>query len=896
MQQWHNDLAQSLSLNGEWQFSLDGQNGSLQVPGTWEAQGYARSVDGPAIYQLRVNVPATWDGSTIQLQFDAVSYHVEAEINDIEVGSHTGLWTPFAFDINQAVHPGVTNVIRLTVYKPGKHFPMRESLAGFLPDVCLPFGGIWRDVRLVAFPKAAISDVNLKSDPQSGAVTVKANLHHATGLTVLVRIFSPDGNVDVPWQSSAAESELSAELSVDNIQIWSPQNPALYKIEITLEDETGSSIAQISRSFGFRTLSHQNDQLLLNDKSIFLRGALNWGWYPEILCPAPDEAIIRDEFRRVRSFGYNMVKLCLYVPSQLYLDIADEEGMLLWLELPMWLPVVSERLRQQAPQEYADILAAVNHHPSIIIYSLGCELGSAVDSQLLGELNTILRDQTAGVLVCDNSGSGEAYGGLAFDYADFNDYHFYADLHYFNPLLDHFRRDWRPARPWIFGEFCDADDYRDLGEIAFANNDELPWWLVEQNPIHALNAIAYSQQSIRMPKLDIPFDGQALQSISRQQSFVVRKTILEKVRAKASMGGYVVTGLRDTPLATSSMFDDLGRAKYDADVFREFNGDSVLVLEQGRGRIWKNGGDRPAPVDRNNHLSGSKLDFRIVLSQSGNPLPAGNMQWRLTDSNNQTVQSGTSAYSAKSAGHIPTEVASIYFSALETDTAQQYTLAVELDGGIRNHWPLWIYPSVRQWSSEIAIYDPAGALTGLDDQVQSAQHDTSVTDVGESLLITSAFTPEVHDYVHSGGRAIVLQTGAGSLPVKPCPFWRESIKLIYDHPILEDFPHQGHVDLQFYHLASDYAVDTERLVSQFADVGQIRPIIRRLDARQFTLLDYLVEIQIGQGTLLASTLRFSGGVGDQVNGLQQNIAGRHLLSLMLNFLSESETAKKIGII
>ena len=662
-------------------------------------------------------------------------------------------------------------------------------------------------------------------------------------------------------------------------------------MEIRLQDEAGNTVAQISRSFGFRTLSRENDQLLLNDTPIFLRGVLNWGWYPEILCPAPDEATIRDEFRRVRSFGYNMVKLCLYVPSQLYFDIADEEGMLLWLELPMWLPQVSERLRQQAPQEYADILANVHHHPSIIIYSLGCELGSAVDSDLLGKLNTILRERTVGVLVCDNSGSGEAYGGLAFDYADFNDYHFYADLHYFNPLLDHFRRDWRPARPWIFGEFCDADDFRDLGDIAAAHNGELLWWLVEQNPIHALTAIAYSQQPLRMPKLDIPFDGQALQRISRQQSFVVRKTILEKVRSKASMGGYVVTGLRDTPLATSSMFDDLGRAKYDADAFREFNADSVLILEQGRGRVWKRGGDRPAPVDRNNHIAGSKLDFRVVLSQSGSALPAGKMQWRLLDTNNSVTQSGSNSYIEKPAQHMPTEIASIYFTAPDTDTAQQYTLEVELDGGICNHWSMWVYPPVTQWSAEIAIYDPAGTLTNLDDLTQGARRVTTLSDM-DALLLTSVFTSEVHNYVQRGGRAIVLQTGYGSLPVRPCPFWREFIKLIYDHPVLEGFPHQGYADLQFYHLATDYALDTERLRSQFDDVKQIRPVIRRLDARQFTLLDYLVEIQIGQGTLLASTLRFGGGAGDQVNGLQHNIAGRHLLSLMLNYLSQAQVVKK----
>jgi hypothetical protein len=54
-----------------------------------------------------------------------------------------------------------------------------------------------------------------------------------------------------------------------------------------------------------------------------------------------------------------------------------------------------------------------------------------------------------------------------------------------------------------------------------------------------------------------------------------------------------------------------------------------------------------------------------------------------------------------------------------------------------------------------------------------------------------------------GGRAVVLRTALGSLPVKHCQFWRESIKLIYPHPILEHFPHQGYANVQFYHLATD---------------------------------------------------------------------------------------------
>jgi hypothetical protein len=877
MNQWDNALSSTLSLDGEWEFSIGGQTGTIRVPGTWEAQGYRHDIDGAATFTLRVNVPAEWNGQTIQLQFDAVSYHAEADVNGLAVGSHTGLWTPFAFDVTGAIRPGVTNTIQLTVYKPGERFPMRESLAGFLPDVCIPFGGIWQGARLTAFSNAAISDVFISSDLASGVLHIGAALHNAGNLNTVVRVFAPDNHEVAIWRGKVADGDLSTKLVLKSPLCWTPQQPNLYTAEISLEN-SGELIAQVSRIFGFRTLSRQGDQLLLNDATIGLRGILNWGWYPDILCPAPDEATIREEFRRVRAFGYNMVKLCLYVPSPLYFDIADEEGMLLWLELPLWLPQVSERLRAQAPGEYADILAAVHHHPSIVIYSLGCELGSAVDSELLGHLNDILRGCTAGVLVCDNSGSGEAYGGLAFDYADFNDYHFYCDLHQFNPLVDHFRRDWRPPRPWIFGEFCDADDYRDLIEIADAKGGEIPWWLIEQNPVHALTAIAYSQQTVRMADLDIPFNGQDLQRISRRQSFVVRKTILEKVRAKASMGGYVVTGIRDTPLATSSMFDDLGRAKYAENAFREFNADAVLVLEQGRARIWKNGGDRPAPVDRNNHTAGAPMDFRIVLSQSAGELPAGELVWRLLDADEQVVASGKSPVGAIAAQHTPIEIASLYLTAPDVPTAQQFTLAVEF-GEVHNHWSLWIYPAVS-WPDNIALYDAAGTLNDLDDLLEVARRISSLSEAGEALLISSVFTPEVEQFIEKGGRAIVLQSGAGSLPVKPCSFWRESIKLLHDHPLLKNFPHQGYADLQFYHLATDGALDT----AQLANAQAITPIMRRLDARQFRLLDYLVEVKIGTGTLLASTLRFGGGVGDQVQGLKANIAGRHLLALMLQYL------------
>lgn len=884
MDQWHNTLAQTLSLDGAWEFRLGDQQGTIKVPGTWEAQGFPHRIDGPAYFKKTFHIPVEWQGQRVQLQFDAVSYAVEAHVNDHIVGKHEGLWTPFAFDITDQLRFGRDNTIRLTIFKPGERYPMRETLAGFLPDVCIPFGGIWQSARLSAFSGPAISNIWVLSDAEKSRVYIKAQLQQAEQQNTIVRILSPEGN-EVAIEHLQTDHNLDITLPVPEVHSWSPADPALYTVEIVLES-AGKVSARSQTTFGFRTLSKQREQLLFNGEPVLLRGLLNWGWYPNILCPAPDEATIRDEFRRVRQMGYNMVKLCLYVPSPLYFKLADEEGIFLWLELPMWLPEVTDRLRQQAPVEYQAILEQVHNHPSIVIYSLGCELGHSIDANLLGALNDILRAQTTGVLACDNSGSGEAYGGLSFDYADFNDYHFYCDLHYFNPLVNHFHRDWRPPRPWIFGEFCDADDYRDLADVQAIYDGNLPWWLTEHNPIHAVEKLAYQQQQERMAKLDLGFTGQELQQISRLQSFVVRKTILEKVRAHSGMGGYVVTSIRDTPLATSSMFDDLGRFKYDADEFKQFNGDDVLILEQGRERRWTNGGDRPIPADRQNHVSGDQLDFRIVLAQTSAKRDIGQLSWALVDQSGQTVQSGHNLVSDRYPNTVPIEISRITFNAPQVDHAQEYTLLVELEGGVRNHWPLWIYPAMTNPLPSVALYDPSGTLIDLSELLENATILTQQSELSEltnEVLVTSLLNPEVIAFVESGGKAIIL--GRGGIPTHPCPFWRESIKLLYKHPVLDTFPHKGYANLQFYHLATDYAFDTAALQTRLPQISSIKPLMRRLDARLFTVHDYLVEFNIGSGRVLASTLRFAGGTGDQVANLDQNIAGRYLLYKMISYMA-----------
>ncbi len=875
---YENSLAERRSLAGEWEIEIGGQRGPVTVPGAWEVQGYPADVQ-KATYRRSVNIPAEWSGARIMLCFGAVSYDCTASVNGVEVGRNLGMWHPFDFDISEAVRYGELNEITLEVIKPGtradEQHNYHDVLVGFIPYAAETFGGVWQDVwltvhRAPVFPQLGIRNI----DTQSGGVTVRiyVSSHVDVDARVVVIITDTLGRRVATAESKFAELEgnryiigKDIALVVPQPELWSPTSPTLYTLTVQLK-EAERIVSETSRTFGFRALTAAGTRVLLNGEETYIRGILSWGWDPATLAPTPTDAQIRDEFRRVRALGFNMIKLCLFVPPPRVFEIADEEGMLLWLELPMWLPRLSDKFRSRVFQEYDEIVKHVHHHPSIVIYSLGCELDADMaDALMLALLTHGVQDWISGVLFCDNSGSGEAYKGLDFDFADFNDYHFYADLHQFRPLLDHFRRDWRPARPLLFGEFCDGDDYRDPGRLK--DDPTYTYWKylygIEGNPARW----AFPEQAERMAALVLPFTGEQLVKISYGQSFAVRKFILEQVRARGEVGGYVLTGLRDTPINTSGMFDDFGAAKYDAERFTQFNAASVLLLEGGRTRAWVDGGDRIAPIDLHNHTAGAAVSHRVLYA--GAAQGSGLLRWVVKDAEGRSIQEGTIDIGAQSAG-AARQIARLEWTAPQVDHAQKLALHVEF-GDLRNEWPLWVYPAPVPFPAFVAFYDPAGTLQALRGLPAHDLFDTA------RVLITSIYSQEIAAFVRRGGRALLLASGGPF--TEAVSFWRESIKLIYDQ--MNELPHDRHADMQFYHLASDHAFDVRRF-----GADDVRPLLRRLDARLFTVLDYVVEMDIGAGRLLACALNICNGTGDQTRGLDANIAGRYLLDRMITHLQK----------
>jgi len=900
-----NSDAPTLSLAGEWRFRLGGSaEKNIPVPSAWEAHTPDKITDGPALYRRIFTLPAAWSGATILLEAQAISFDTTLRVNGQNAGAHRGLWSPFQCDLTPFIQPG-ENTIEIEVWKPGGRFPLRESLAGFLPDVATTFGGIWQPIQLRALRGTAIRDLKVSVDGRT--IHAQGNLaltDKSQKADIMLELLDDRERAlgSAPGQISADQTSFTATFEAPPVTEWSPDESALYWVAVMLHDGP-RRLARASRQIGFRRVAVVNGRTELNSTPLQVRGVLDWGWDAERICPARSRAEVLEDFTQARALGFNLMKLCLFIPDETTFDIADEVGMLLWLEMPLWLPHATSNLRELALQEYTDIFKRLHHHPSIALLSLGCELNTQADLEFLQTLHRLAREWFPNVLICDNSGSAEAYGGVTTNVSDFYDYHFYTDPHFFQPLVQHFSRTYQPAKPWIYGEFCDADTLRDFSAL----NPE-PWWLTDSVALTREDFLSMRDYKQRLSVAGVTdLRGAALTRIARGQATAIRKFIVEQVRSNSATGGYVITGWSDTPITTSGIVDDHRNLKFSPDEWRQFNADCVLTIDRERRRTWTHGGDRPAYKDPFVWRQGEEAEIHLLLSNGAGDMESGRLTWQLNDSQGNQVAEGTKdlmdirgaevseigvlkVRPAISAESHPTEL--ILNAQLESEVREAPPWDSRLrpksgDFGLRPHttqntWRLWAMPKPR-WPSALtvsgAILDPQ-AFARIDPQVQIL----SASDPGRPL-ITSELTEAILAQVKDGQNVLLWQRQPDPRYTRPLPFWREAIHVFAEgHDFWKQLPHPGYVDLRFFSVATDFALDWEKLKALLGPDARQDFIWRRFDARTLTWTDYLMEVKYGQGRMLISTLRFEGGLGCQPNSFETNPLGAWMLATLLRAL------------
>ena len=282
-------------------------------------------------YQRSFEAPRTNEGERVVLHFQAVDYACAVYVNARFVGMHLGGYTPFAFDITDELEPA-DNTIAVCVADPSEAGGRLRGKQRFdRGDIWYTAqSGIWQTVWMEVVPEAHIESLVIEPDLATGVLSIGTRLTlpaDSSTPSLTMRVFAPDESQVAQATCAAEESTCALAVHIPNVQTWSPDNPYLYRIELTFGNDTVQSYC------GFRTVEMRLDntghkRVFLNGKPLFIRGVLDQAYWSDGYMTAPsDEALVHD-ISAMRDAGFNLMRKHIKIESERWYYHCDRMGML----------------------------------------------------------------------------------------------------------------------------------------------------------------------------------------------------------------------------------------------------------------------------------------------------------------------------------------------------------------------------------------------------------------------------------------------------------------------------------------------------------------------------------------------------------------------------------------
>lgn len=337
------------NLNGLWDYAIIEKgkhtpsvfDGKILVPFAVESSlsGVGKTVgaEKELVYRRSFDVPSSWKGKRVLLHFGAVDWKTDVWVNDVKVGSHTGGFTPFSFDITEALQ-GKNNTLLVKVWDPtDKGYQPRGKQVSRPEGIWYtPVTGIWQTVWLEPVSESYIQDLRITPDIDNSLLSLKALVKDATSKDLVeVKVF--DGQQLVA-QGKSINGECVQVAMPENAKLWSPESPFLYTLKVSLK-QGGKLVDEVSSYAAMRKYSSKRDvngivRLELNNKPLFQFGPLDQGWWPDGLYTAPtDEALLYD-IQKTKDFGFNMIRKHIKVEPARWYTYCDKLGIIVWQDMP----------------------------------------------------------------------------------------------------------------------------------------------------------------------------------------------------------------------------------------------------------------------------------------------------------------------------------------------------------------------------------------------------------------------------------------------------------------------------------------------------------------------------------------------------------------------------------
>ena len=403
-----------LSLNGLWDYAITpdtntlapAASGQILVPYPVESalSGVMTNLDehGKLWYHRRFTLPETWRGRRVRVHFGAVDWRCEVAVNGRPMGRHQGGYDAFAFDITDALHWTNGEEISLCVTDPTEGDQPRGKQSRKPEGIFYSASsGIWQTVWLEPLPEICIDRLKLTPDVDARLLRLAVAADNFADSLRVCAVALADGK-EVGRVTGPANASLV--LNLPNPRLWSPEDPFLYDLKVTLLDGD-QTVDTVTSYFGMRKISLQKDEqgvmrMALNGRTDFELGILDQGFWPDGLYTAPTDAALRSDIEFLKKNGFNLIRKHVKVEPDRWYYWCDRLGMLVWQDMPSGNNATADGQRN-FENELLRMVDGLANHPAIIVWVLFNESWGQYDTE---PLTHWLKEQDPSRLVDDASG------------------------------------------------------------------------------------------------------------------------------------------------------------------------------------------------------------------------------------------------------------------------------------------------------------------------------------------------------------------------------------------------------------------------------------------------------------------------------------------------------------
>lgn len=855
---WISAQEESINLSGLWRFQTDPMGfgktpGSelytcrltenIMLPGSMDENGKgipnnASYIDrlnrkfeycGQAWYQREIEIPESWKNKEIILFLERCHWETSVYVDGIPAGTDERLSTPNRFVLTRQLTPGI-HTLTLCIDNRLK-YPMDQWTHGTTEYTQTNWNGVVGRIMLQAKPKHFLEKIKITPNIHQKSVGINCTFHPSEekGNGKLTFIIKDKKGQEIAQTSTTVSFDKvpqTVEQTLQlgkNIQLWNEFSPTLYTLEVTLNTTSGTDCQETK--FGMREVTKGKHHIRLNEKDIHLRGILDCAVFPLTGYPSTCPETWKRIFQTVQDYGFNHIRFHSWCPPEAAFTAADELGLYLQVELPMWIKDAGKYPDRLAffRKEMIAILDEYGNHPSFLLFCNGNE-----NEGDFTVLENLIKE-------------GQQYDNRHLYSASTARTHVASDQFYTSHVTN---KGWitvyegTPGTEWDRNEASDIDVpviAHETGQrCMFPNFQEIPKYT---GILEARNFKVFQE---RLTQNGMLHQANEFFQASGAHTVLQYKEVNEALLRTSKSGGFQLLGLADFPGQGSAFVGILdafweSKGLVSPEKFRESCAPVVLLARFPK-RIYSN--------------QETFIPQMEIYQYGEKDIPSGKMKWKLTDESGKIFGQGNLSHNlirtsrVDSLGKVKIPLAGIH-------QAGKYTFKAEIAGTIRNEWDIWIYPMTTEepfqglqltnkWSEARELLLQGKSVCFIPDTI-----------IGRKTKFASHFwNPIMFDWA-----PMIVGTSIHST-----------------HPVFHDFPTSYYADWQWYDILNNAgAID-------LTDISALTPIIQSIDTYEVNRkLGIAFEVKVGTGKLFFLNL-------DVKKQMEERPATRQLLLSLSHYL------------